>query len=74
MTRRFEFVGGSSAKYWEVTVRGNDVVVHFGRLGTTGQIQTKPCGHPTAAQQHAEQLVRQKLAKGYAQVSTAVSH
>ena len=22
MTRRFEFVGGNSAKFWEVTIRG----------------------------------------------------
>jgi DNA ligase-1 len=35
--RRFEFVGGTSAKFWEVSMEGSDVTVRFGRLGTVGQ-------------------------------------
>ena len=29
--RRFEFVGGSSDKFWEIGVNGSEVEVRFGR-------------------------------------------
>ena len=38
MTRRFEFVGGNSAKFWEVTHAGMEVTISFGRIGTIGQL------------------------------------
>jgi predicted DNA-binding WGR domain protein len=65
MKRRFEFVGGSSAKFWEVSVTGSQVNVSYGRLGTSGQTQTKDLGTPAAAQKQAEKLIAQKLGKGY---------
>ena len=65
MTRRFEFVGGTSAKFWEVDRAGKDVTVRFGRLGTSGQQQTKSLRTLEAAQRHVEKLVGEKLAKGY---------
>ena len=39
MIRRFEFVGGKSAKYWEASLQGQSVTVRYGRLGTPGQLQ-----------------------------------
>ena len=65
MTRRFEFVGGNSAKFWQVDQLGKDVILRFGRLGTDGQQQLKTLPTPEAAQRHVEKLVDQKLAKGY---------
>lgn len=65
MNRYFEFIGGTSAKFWEVTVSASDVTVRYGRLGTSGQTQTKTLDDAAAAQQHAEKLVGQKLEKGY---------
>ena len=65
MNRYFEFVGGSSAKFWEVTVSGCDVSVRYGRLGASGQTQTKTLDDAAAAQKHAEKLIGQKLEKGY---------
>lgn len=65
MKRRFEFVGGSSSKFWELSVAQNMVTVRYGRLGTDGQEQTKPFAAADLAQRHADGLVRQKLAKGY---------
>ena len=65
MTRRFEFVGGSSAKFWEVTHDGSFVTVRFGRLGTDGQLVNKEFAGPTEASNHADKLVAQKLGKGY---------
>jgi predicted DNA-binding WGR domain protein len=65
MKRRFEFVGGSSAKFWEVNVVQATVTVCYGRIGTDGQAQTKTFGDGAAAQKHADKLVEQKLGKGY---------
>ena len=67
MKRRFEFVGGSSAKFWEVTVAQATVTVCFGKLNTAGQTQTKSFSDAAAAQQHADKLAEQKLGKGYAE-------
>ncbi len=71
MTRYFEFVGGSSAKFWEVSTSGCDVTVRFGRLGTSGQSQTKTLPDGAAASKHAEKLIAQKLGKGYVETQLA---
>ncbi len=65
MKRHFEFVGGSSAKFWEVAVAGCAVTVCFGRIGTAGQEQTKTLADAAAAQQHANTLIAAKIKKGY---------
>ena len=67
--RRFEYVGGSSSKFWEVQIQGSDVIVRFGRIGTQGQSQTKSFPNTVTAVQHAEKLVREKTRKGYAEVA-----
>ena len=72
MTRRFEFITGNSAKFWELTVAGSDVTVRYGRLGTGGQTQTKSFADASKAQKHADTLIACKLAKGYRK-TTAVS-
>jgi predicted DNA-binding WGR domain protein len=71
MNRYFEFVGGTSAKFWEVSVSGCDVTARYGRLGTSGQIQTKTLDDAAAAQKHAEKLIGQKLEKGYVEKQLA---
>jgi predicted DNA-binding WGR domain protein len=65
MTRRFVFVAGNSAKFWEVRVAGSDLVVRFGRLGTEGQLQVKTFPTSEAAHKHADKLIAQKTRKGY---------
>ncbi len=65
MTRRFEFVGGTSAKFWQVSVCGADVTVCYGRIGTQGQTQTKSLASDAAAERHAEKLIAEKTGKGY---------
>ena len=65
MKRYFEFVGGSSAKFWECDVSGNEVTVRFGRIGTEGQTQVKTLANADAAAKHAEKLIASKTAKGY---------
>jgi len=70
MTRRFEFVGGNSAKFWQVDQLGKDVILRFGRLGTHGQQQIKTLPTPEAARRHVEKLVDQKMAKGYIETAS----
>jgi predicted DNA-binding WGR domain protein len=69
--RRFEFVGGSSYKFWEVQVQGKDVVIRFGRIGTSGQTQTKNFPDAAAAAKHADRLIREKTGKGYQEVGSS---
>lgn len=65
MRRYFQFVGGTSAKFWEISTNGNEVTVRFGRIGTQGQRQAKTLANTDAATKHAEKLIAQKVAKGY---------
>jgi DNA ligase-1 len=69
MTRHFEFVEGSSGKFWEINQAGNDVTVRFGKIGTSGQTQTKSFDGAAAAQKHAEKLIGEKTRKGYVETA-----
>lgn len=68
-TKRYEFVGGGSDKFWEITTRGTAVVVRFGRNGTQGQMTTRTFPDAAAARHHADKLIRQKTGKGYVAVA-----
>ena len=65
--RRFEFVEGNSSKFWEVSVNAREVLVRWGRIGTTGQAETKTFADAAAAGKHADKKIQEKLAKGYVQ-------
>ena len=65
MKRYFEFIEGSSSKFWEISTSGKDVTVRFGRIGTNGQTQTKSFSDADAATKHAEKLIAEKTGKGY---------
>jgi DNA ligase-1 len=71
MTRRFEFVSGSSSKFWEITTKGAETVVRWGRLGTDGQSQTKTYPDAASANKQAEKLIAEKLGKGYCETAVA---
>lgn len=68
-TRRFEFVDGSSNKFWEVRVEGASQTVRYGRIGTDGQSKTKQFADAATALADAEGLIEEKLEKGYAEVT-----
>ena len=63
--RYFEFVEGSSSKFWEVSVSGLDVTTRWGKIGTGGQSKTKTFASETAAAAEAEKLIEEKTEKGY---------
>lgn len=67
--RRFEFTDGTSRKFWQVEVVGDSLTVCFGRLGTQGQSKTKHFAYAAAAAQEEQRLIREKLNKGYVEVS-----
>ena len=69
MKRYFEFVDGSSAKFWEITTSDKTATVRFGRIGANGQTQTKTLADADAAKKHAEKLIAEKTAKGYLEKS-----
>ncbi len=63
--RHFEFIGGPSRKFWEISVSGNSFTVRFGRIGTPGQSQTKTFADEAKAKREAQNMVAEKLKKGY---------
>lgn len=69
--RRFEFVQGTSNKFWEVTVDGSSLTTSWGRIGTKGQSKTKSFDSPESAIQAQDKLVAEKLKEGYVEVGAA---
>ncbi len=67
--RRFEFVEGSSSKFWEVSASGDALTVRYGRIGTNGQTQTKSFASAAKAQAEHDKLIREKTGKGYVEVT-----
>ena len=63
--RRFEFRDGTSSKFWEVEVRGDEMTVRYGRIGSAGQTKTKSFATAALAVKAADALVAEKTAKGY---------
>ena len=63
--RYFEFIGGASKKFWELSLSGDVFTVRFGRIGTLGQSQTKRFPDEAKARREAENLIAEKLKKGY---------
>jgi predicted DNA-binding WGR domain protein len=66
--RRFEFVGGSSRKFWEVSQAGASISVRFGRIGTAGQEQSKTFADESGAAREIERLIAEKVKKGYVEI------
>ncbi len=67
--RHFEFTGGTSNKFWEITLSGSSFTVRFGRIGTAGQSQTKTFDDELKMKREAENLIEEKVKKGYVQTN-----
>jgi uncharacterized protein (TIGR02996 family) len=63
--RYFEFSDGSSNKFWEVWIEGNQVFTRYGKIGASGQVTLKDEGSPAGAQKLFDKLVKEKTGKGY---------
>ena len=63
--RYFEFVEGTSSKFWEVSQDGNSMTTRWGRIGSTGQSKTKTFATPEAAAAVVAALIEEKTSDGY---------
>jgi uncharacterized protein (TIGR02996 family) len=69
--RRFEFVEGSSNKFWEVKVEGEQQIVRFGKIGTAGQVKEKDFDSAGEAKADTKKLIAEKTGKGYVEVGVS---
>ena len=65
--RYFEFVEGTSSKFWEIWREGTQVMTHYGRIGSDGQTTLKDEGDEAKAIKLHDKLVAEKTTKGYAE-------
>jgi len=63
--RYFEYKDAKSKKFWEVSVSGKKVNIHYGKIGTDGQTSLKELDTPAEAKAHAEKQAAGKVKKGY---------
>ncbi len=63
--RYFEFVEGSSSKFWEIWAEGSEVRTRYGRIGTSGQVTLKDEGSEAGAEKLLNKLIAEKTKKGY---------
>lgn len=64
-----ELSDGQSHKFYEVTIEGLEVVIRFGRIGTTGQTSRTTYDTPEQAQAAAAKKLNEKRRKGYVPAS-----
>lgn len=66
MERRiFHFCGSGSRKFWTIVRDGRILIVRYGRMDTTGQMQRKEFSDEDAAAAACAQLIESKVKKGY---------
>ena len=68
-TRYFEFIGGGSRKFWEIRLSENTFTVRYGRIGASGQSQSKTFSDAARARREMDKLIEEKLRKGYEEKS-----
>ncbi|MCU0709597.1 MAG: WGR domain-containing protein, partial [Pirellula sp.] len=64
-SRNLVYSDGSSNKFWKIELDGSSHTVTFGKIGTTGQSQTKSFDSRDAAKKAFDKLVAEKTKKGY---------
>jgi outer membrane protein assembly factor BamB len=57
--------GEGAHKFYEVTIKGKEVVIRFGRIGDAGQTSSKKYPTPDKAKEDAAKKIQEKLRKGY---------
>jgi len=71
MARRYEFVEGTSKKFWEIELEGESFTARWGRIGTDGQQKVQDFDSPAEARKAHDKLCAEKEKKGYQLVSAA---
>jgi len=73
MKRYFEFVEGTSSKFWEIWREDTKVFTRYGKIGAAGQTTIKDEGGEEKAQKLYDKLVKEKTGKGYVEKTTGGS-
>ena len=72
MKRYFEFKDDASNKFWEINLKGKQVILTYGRIGikNPAQIVKKFKGKSASedAKKYATSKIREKLTKGYLEI------
>jgi DNA ligase-1 len=68
--RYFEFVKGTSSKFWEVSQAGNALTTRWGRIGSSGQSKTKTFAGEKSAVTAVAKLIEEKTGEGYVEKSS----
>lgn len=68
--RRFEYIGGTSRKFWEICLDGNKYITRWGRIGTEGSLTVKEFDSARQAAREHDRIIESKVAKGYRPVTT----
>ena len=63
--RHFEFVEGSSSKFWEAWVIGVRLTTCYGRIGSKGTMTIKDHADEAVGRKAMDKAVAEKLGKGY---------
>jgi len=71
--RMFEFVNGTSRRFWEISLAGSAVHTRYGKIGAAGTATRKDLGTPDEAKKRHDKLVAEKTKKGYVEVGGAPS-
>ena len=69
--RRFEYIHGNQAKYWEVVRKGAVLTTASGKIGKPPKKSTKELPDYMAAEQEFDRLIRDHLRRGYIEVDEA---
>jgi uncharacterized protein (TIGR02996 family) len=68
---RYEYIEGSSSKFWQIELAGASFTTTHGKIGSTGQTLLKQWPDAATAKKEHDKLVAQKTKKGYVLVSAA---
>jgi DNA ligase-1 len=63
--RYFEFVEGTSNKFWEISRSGNSMTTRWGRIGSNGQSKSKTFADEKTAASAVAKLIEEKTGEGY---------
>ncbi|EMY79497.1 WGR domain protein [Leptospira weilii serovar Ranarum str. ICFT] len=65
MKHRLTYQDATSNKFWNIEVSGKSFTVTYGKIGTSGQTQTKTFDTEEKCLKEANKLLSEKLKKGY---------
>lgn len=69
--RRFEYIEGNHAKFWEIVRKGQVVTTRSGKIGSNGRLKEKSFDDFMAAEVEFDRQIRDMLRKGYVEVEEA---